>query len=685
MSKKKKNQKVDNLEQLEDEMLVDTLFQSISKDEIKKEKEALEKTKPNVFEREIEKPKTLIDELKKEQVKQEVERVRKETKKQKKKANFLTTLLLFITMVLEMCYLGYNIIYMANEKNQLYLIINSVLLLLVTGSFGLGVYMKKEKGNRLMNTLTALLFGCFIGFHLLTSLNIIKLPTKPVVLDFRNKQVVEAMKWANNHKINLKTKYEYSDEFKQNTVISQDIKPDTPTTKVKSLEVVVSSGPNYDLEVNIPDMVGWDVDEVVKLIKKNKLKNVVIDYEFHDEVKRDTAFEQNKNGKMKRNDELKLKFSLGKEEDLKPVDLKDLTNMEEFDATLWLKRNGVKFEIIREYHEDIKKGNVIRTDPLHGTNIKQSETTVKLYISKGKKIKAPDFTKMSLEEIESWANKNNMKISYGSEYHTEIKIGNVIRASVKAGDGVDEETEIYIITSKGPLKMISYSDHDMDKIRSFASEYGLQLVVNEEFSDSVEKGAIISVDKKAGQTLSQSETITVVISRGKKKSIPNFVGMTIGNAKKACNEYGLSCSFNYAYSNKTKDTVINQNKNAGSEVSEGTSVILTVSNGTRPSGGGGSNSSGGNGNNNSGGGNSTPTPTTPTCDKSRGSGLNIQAGSSGSQTQSIIKQLNPNHKFGWNFVNACPNGDSTPGTVCTTGLDGVWKNYCDSVYITIVR
>ncbi|MBS7021563.1 MAG: hypothetical protein KH135_06965, partial [Firmicutes bacterium] len=122
MSKKKKNKKVDNLEQLEDEMLVDTLFQSITKDEIKKEKDKLEKTQTKVFEREIDHPKTMVDELKKEQVKKEVERVRMETKKQKKKVNFLTTLLLFITMVLEMCYLAYNVIYMADEKNQLYLI-----------------------------------------------------------------------------------------------------------------------------------------------------------------------------------------------------------------------------------------------------------------------------------------------------------------------------------------------------------------------------------------------------------------------------------------------------------------------------------------------------------------------------------------------------------------------------------
>ena len=93
----------------------------------------------------------------------------------------------------------------------------------------------------------------------------INLPTKSVVLDFRNQQVIKAMKWANSHNINLTTKYEYSDEFKENTVMKQSVKPDTLTSKVKSMEVVVSGGPNYDLEVNIPDMIGWNIDEVVKV------------------------------------------------------------------------------------------------------------------------------------------------------------------------------------------------------------------------------------------------------------------------------------------------------------------------------------------------------------------------------------------------------------------------------------
>ena len=256
---KKKKKKIDEFEQLQDDKEINELFSSLSAEEENKE----DKTEPKIFQREIDHPKAMIEqkEEKKERVKQELERVRKETKKTTYKSNFLSAFLLFITMVLETCYLAYNIIYMVDEKNQLFLIINSVLLLVVTGSFGLGIFVKKDRSRRTMNVITSLLLVAAISFNILVTTNVINLPTKSVVLDFRNQQVIKAMRWANNHNINLTTKYEYSDEFKENTIMKQSVKPDTLTSKVKAMEVVVSNGPNYDLEVNIPDMIGWTVDE----------------------------------------------------------------------------------------------------------------------------------------------------------------------------------------------------------------------------------------------------------------------------------------------------------------------------------------------------------------------------------------------------------------------------------------
>lgn len=692
MSKKKKK-KLDQLEQLQDEIEVDTLFHSLSQNEGNETRESKEKNQANIFQREIDHPKAMRkqneQEEKKEQVKKEVERVRKETRKKTYKSNFLTAFLLFITMVLETCYLGYNIIYMTEEKNQLFLIINSVILLIITGSFGLGMFVKKDRGRRVMNVITSLLLVAAIGFNILVATDTIQLPTKSVVLDFRNQQVIKAMKWANSHNINLTTKYEYSDEFETNTIMKQSVEPDTLTSKVKSMEVVVSNGPNYDLEVNIPDMIGWNIDDVVEVIKKNKMDHVTIDYEFRDDITRDEEFEQNKSGNMKRSDELKLKFSLGREEDLEPVELKDLTDMEEFDATLWLKRNGIQYDIIYEYNDDVEKGNVIKTDPKKGTVIKQSEMKIKLYISKGKKITAPDFTTMSLEEIEEWANQNHMKINYSSEYSNSVKIGKVIRASVQKGDTIDEGTTIHIITSKGPLKMISYGDNDVDKIRSFANENGLQFVLNEEFNNDVEKGKIISVDKKPGQTLSQTETITVVVSLGKKRSIPNFIGMTRSEAKNACDNNGLSCTFNYAYSTKTKDTVINQNKTAGSEVAEGTNVILTISNGKQStSSSGGNNSSGGSNNGNNNGGNSSPGPSPdpePVCD--RNDTVRVYINPTIGDASATARNLDS--RIHWNVVyvsRADYSESASIGMVIAADVakyDGQYLNKCDTYTIHI--
>ena len=52
----------------------------------------------------------------------------------------------------------------------------------------------------------------------------------------------------------------------------------------------------------------------------------------------------------------------------------------------------------------------------------------------------------------------------------------------------------------------------------------------------------------------------------------------------------------------------------------------------------------------------------------------------------MLKQLNPNHKFNFNVVSACPNGNATPGVICNlAGYDGKWVSYCDTINVTLVK
>lgn len=536
----------------------------------------------------------------KEKLLEEIKKV-KETTPKKKTRTFLI-LCSFVSLVFSLTYLIYNILKATDQINQPFLIINSSCLLLLNILLVITAFTLKKSTLKKLNTINIIAFLLYIGFQCLVTTGSITLPTLQTVGDFSNTSINDVIKWANEHKIELEQTYEYSDIIVSDHVISQNVPADTLLKEVDKMEVIVSNGPNYESIVNIPDMVGWNVDDVVKKIKEEKLNHVNIEFQFNDTVERDIAYKQSKSGEMRRNDALTIQFSLGKKEDLKPVKLKDLSGEEEFDATLWLKRNGITYEIRYEFDDDIPAGKAIATNPKEGTLITQSETTVTLIISKGPKIVAPDLMTMSLEEITEWAIQNKLVLVYESEYNAEVKAGDIIRVSVKKGDVVETNQRIYIVTSKGSLKMISYKDGDITSLRNFATENKLELTEREEFSDTVEKGKFISVSKKAGDVINSGEGIIVTISLGKSIQIPNFIGMSVSKAKSTCNSLGLSCRFSYVYSSKTKGNIFSQNMSVGSKVIDGTSITLTVSNGTRPSSGGGTSSGG-----NTGG--STP----PTC------------------------------------------------------------------------
>lgn len=618
-----------------------------------------------------------------EVVLEEIKKVKESTPPRRK--NSFLIVISFIALVISLTYLIYNIVKASNQINQPYLIINSCILLVISSTLVLTGFNTNRKMQKRLNTLNVSLFALYTLFQFLVTSNIVTIPTLKTVGDFSNTSINEVIKWAGENHITLEQTYEYSDSVEASLVISQSLPANTLLREVKSLEVVVSNGPNYESLVSTPNMIGWHIDDVVKKIKDLKLSNVKIDYDFNDAIEKDIAYEQNKSGEMRRNEELILKFSLGKEADLKPVELIDLSDKEEFDAVLWLKRNGIKYEIRYEFDNDVEHGKVITTNPKKGTIINQKEETVKLVISKGPKIVAPNLLTMSLDEITEWAIKSKVILVYDSEYSDKVSKGKIIRVSVKEGDVLEENARIQIITSRGPLKMFAYTNGDITALRNFVAEHNLTLTETEEFSDSVEKGKFISISKKPGDPVNTGEEIKVVISLGASIEIPNFIGMSASKAQSTCKSLGLTCKLSYVYSSRAKGNIFNQSMTAGSKVIGGTNIVLTISNGPRPvnnngsstNQGSNSNSSTNQGSNSS---NNTTPPPTPTCTSYQ---LRLGAGGNIDQTKSIIKQLNPNGKF--NFVLINP-GYGANGSLRSDmmSLQGTTHTSCETVTIYII-
>lgn len=619
----------------------------------------------------------------------------------KNKKHPIVNFFLFLTLISSLTYFGITLWNGQNTSNFFSSLISSLLLVVFSILF-IAICVtnpNRKKGTIFLGSFFLLLFNLFGG---LTTLGIVNIPSLGQVEDFTGKSLTDVVKWAEKNKVTLNQDYEYSDMVSEYSIISQDIESGTKTKDINELTVSVSEGPNPDKEIIVPDMDGWNSERVINYVLDNYLNNVDVSFEKSDKAE-DTVIEQNKSGSMKRSDELKLTFSLGEELDNSDVKMADLINKSEFEAIFYLKQHRIKYEIEKEFSKNIVRGNVSNQSVKVGNIVKvdSDDDKVTITISKGKSIKVPDLKKMSMVEITEWVVANKLKLEFTNQYDDSVKENEVISTNYSKGDKIEQGSTVKVVISKGSLVMENFKS--FDDFKKWADKYNISYEEKHEFSEDVPQGEVISYSYKKGDTIKNGDSIIVTISDGKECKVPDVVGMSKSKAIDALEEVGLNYNFVTQSSSKSKNTVIKQSISAGSKVSSGTTITITISSGKQTeyrddnnssshssSSGSSSSGSSNSGGSSSSGGSSTPTPTpdpepeTPSCDKSKGAALNIQAGNTGSQTQSMISQLNPNHKFSWNLVNSCPNGDSTPGTVCDA-LEGQWKNFCDTITVTIVK
>lgn len=589
--------------------------------------------------------------------------------KDKKKESKNVGLIVFasISLILSVAYLLFNILFCKDQINNIFLIINASIITFFTLFLMLMVSVKDVKAKNILGIFTTLILSSFIIFNFLVISNIIDLPTQELLENFQNKTISEALKWAKENNIDVNQIYEYSDNIEEYHIISQDIYPNTLLKNVSEITFTVSYGPNYDKIVSIPNMVGWNIDDAIKTINDNFLNNVKIEYEVNNEEKRDIILEQNTSGQIRRNDELKLKVSLGPEDELEPVDMINLKNKSLFEATLWLKRHGIKYEIVYVFSDNVAKNYVVDSETEEGTTVDPKKDTVKLIVSKGKKIVVPDLTKMTVDELTEWIIENNLKVKFDTKYDSLIEVGKIIEADYNENDEIESGTLITVITSKGPLKMPSFNN--LSEFRTWANTIGINYREEYEFNDTVANGNIIKTIPEADTVINYSDTLVIHISYGKPVTIPSFIGKHRDEISTTCSNIGLNCTFYYnGYSDTPNGVAQNQNKNAGTEVVSGTYVNIGLSSGPAPT-------------------NPKPNdPQPPTCNKNDTTQIWITPGNDGNQTKDMLQRQYSDIKWNFNMVDQCPSGDTTSGAVCNASeIDGNKLNKCDTYTVTIVK
>lgn len=611
---------------------------------------------------------TIPEEKNNKQEEDFVRKIENKDTKDKKKKNTIINILVILTIISCLGYFGGTILNGVNLKD----IVLALLLLLFTVFF-VSVSVtnpSKKKGSNILALIVLIIyqaFGCLVMF------NIIKMPTIKVMENLVDKSLSSAVKWTTDNKIDLEQIYEYSDVVSEYHVIYQNVKPGTKLKNVKKLILTISEGPNPSKEIIIPSMIGWESETVLKYIEDNHLTNIKVEF-VKSTSKANTLIEQSKSGNVRRNEEIKFVFSYGEERDFSEIKLSNLTNKSKYEAMFYLAKNGIKYEFVYDFSDSIKKDNVISQNVEAGTMISltgENVVTVKVTISKGPKIIVPDLKAMRVEDVTSWIIKNKLKVEFKDAYDENIAENKIISASHNKGDAVSEGTVITITISNGKLRMPSFKS--LSEFREWATKYNINYDEQHEFSDSVAIGDVIKYSYKKGDTIKNNDTIIVTISDGKKISVPSVIGLTKSAAGTKLKSAGLNYNFVYRYNgNVEKGKVSNQSISAGSTVSAGTTVTVTISNGKAPSNNGNGGNSGG----------TTPTPK-PSCENIL---FFIQNGNTGSQVLSATRSANPKFNITATFVDSCSNGDSVSGSVCNaSSYDAKELSTCNKINLIIVK
>ncbi|MDK2843969.1 MAG: eukaryotic-like serine/threonine-protein kinase [Enterococcus sp.] len=203
-------------------------------------------------------------------------------------------------------------------------------------------------------------------------------------------------------------------------------------------------------------------------------------------------------------------------------------------------------------------------------------------------ISVPDVSNLSESAARSKLQEAGLKAAGQTEEITSDKIpeGKVVKTNPEAKAIVQKGREVvlYISTGGHKIKMKDYTDMEYKEAVEALVKLDFKeskIKKKEEYSDTVEKGKIISQTPEANSEVTPDKTtVKFVVSKGAKPiKISDYVGMTINEALLDLANNGINESQvkqTQQESDKEAGTILSQTPSAGSSVTPGKTMINFV-------------------------------------------------------------------------------------------------------------
>lgn len=201
----------------------------------------------------------------------------------------------------------------------------------------------------------------------------------------------------------------------------------------------------------------------------------------------------------------------------------DLTGKTVAEAIELLKEAGItSYHYNYEVSKDFKKDTIISVKPEAGTEIKKKDEVVLLVSSGEKLVSVPELKDIPKATAVSTLEGMKFVVKTEDEFSEEIEEGKVIGTKPAFGTELREGDEVLVLISKGPqFKKSAVPDvvgkREVDAIRLIEGAK-LRAEVTYENND-LEEGRVVSQDVLAGEEVEEGSTVTVVVSKGAKKTV----------------------------------------------------------------------------------------------------------------------------------------------------------------------
>ena len=259
-----------------------------------------------------------------------------------------------------------------------------------------------------------------------------------------------------------------------------------------------------------------------------------------------------------------------------------------------------------EYYEDDEdedeEENNIQTKPQKAINKKKKKSPIliiiatilvvalgitlgflgmKKFMEGGKDVKIPNVVGEKVEDAKSKLEGLGLKVLEVTEESDQekgivLKVDPNVDSTVKTGS----EVKLTVSGGEGQIKVPNFAEMNLDSVKRTLKSLGLELgSVDEEYSDSVPRGEVISQSPNANESVDKGSKVNVTISKGKEiKSetinIPDVSGKSVEEAKSILSNAGVGV-------NPVKGEAAKSEGEAGKVYSQSQSGSLTIKQGEK--------------------------------------------------------------------------------------------------------